>query len=202
MVYEGRVNAHIGPGLPIVQFEDLQLLLSVVRDRWPKDEVLFLLACDAGLRRCEILHADSRHVFLPDRLQVPVGKGGTSRYTVLTPRLRDCVSSFCRDHGRGPLCLYSYHSLREVLSRAVEASGLDARVTWHGMRHYFATRLIDGGLPLHEVSGLLGHRWVHSTAYYLHVRSSRFLQASDVLSSPPFDPDRRPVFRILEGGAA
>jgi integrase len=46
---------------------------------------------------------------------------------------------------------------------AVEAAGLKGNVTFHGLRHLFAVRLLTRGVPITVVSELLGHSDVNLT---------------------------------------
>jgi len=52
-------------------------------------------------------------------------------------------------------------------------NGLPA-VTVHGLRHMFATILVEQGVPLVKISGLLGHSSVNTTfEYYCDVMDEK-----------------------------
>ena len=46
---------------------------------------------------------------------------------------------------------------------AVKDSGLKGKVTFHGLRHFFAVRLLTRGVPITVVSELLGHSDINLT---------------------------------------
>ncbi|MDX2143217.1 MAG: tyrosine-type recombinase/integrase [Rhodospirillaceae bacterium] len=56
--------------------------------------------------------------------------------------------------------------------RARKASGLHD-VTFHTLRHTYATRLVLSGVPIFEVSHLLNHRAITSTMHYAHLAPGR-----------------------------
>lgn len=74
----------------------------------------------------------------------------------------------------------------------------EAPINPHVLRHSYATRLIEAGIPIHDVQRALGHSSLNTTAIYLHVNDSAL---ADKLRSAmaPVEPDEigRLVRRIL-----
>lgn len=77
---------------------------------------------------------------------------------------------------------------------AVEAAGLKGTMTFHGLRHLFAVRLLTRGVPITVVSDLLGHSDINLTVK----RYGRFASEAKVkweamkVLDPRLDPDRIP----------
>ncbi|MEN9353729.1 MAG: hypothetical protein RL318_1054 [Fibrobacterota bacterium] len=61
--------------------------------------------------------------------------------------------------------------VREALSEAALAAGLDGRVHPHLLRHCYATHLLEAGMPIKQIQELMGHARLETTMVYMHVRS-------------------------------
>lgn len=62
------------------------------------------------------------------------------------------------------------HNCRRDLQSILRAQGLPTQRPWHSLRHGFATRLLQRGMPLQLVSAMLGHSSIRVTSdVYGHV---------------------------------
>ena len=59
----------------------------------------------------------------------------------------------------------SLTAMNQALTKICDRNGLP-NITVHGLRHMFATILIELGVPVFKISGLLGHSSVHTTYEY------------------------------------
>jgi len=64
------------------------------------------------------------------------------------------------------------HRVRYFLKKAVKQSGIAKRISCHTLRHSYATNLMEGGLDVRVIQGLLGHRSLKTTTLYLHMTQS------------------------------
>ncbi|MEM9493477.1 MAG: site-specific integrase, partial [Myxococcota bacterium] len=69
------------------------------------------------------------------------------------------------------------------LEQACQQAGL-RRLTWHVLRHTFASHLVMRGVPLKVVQELLGHASIETTMKYAHLAPSACQAAVQVLDDP------------------
>lgn len=142
----------------------------------------------AGLRRAECLALDLADLdFTEHHLRVRRGKGKRSRVLPLGPHLervlsaylerarpeleRACVTAlFLSQRGRR----LSSSVLDDLVRRYARRAGL-GRLSPHGLRHAFATHLLEGGAELPHLKALLGHRSLATTEIYTRVRPGELL---------------------------
>jgi site-specific recombinase XerD len=75
---------------------------------------------------------------------------------------------------------YSTGSVKKVMGRALEKSGLSKKGSVHNLRHSFATHLLDAGTDIRYVQQLLGHKDIRTTMIYSHLSQSNI----DKIQSP------------------
>ncbi len=77
---------------------------------------------------------------------------------------------------------YDQRSLQQVLKKAVLKAGITKPVTFHWLRHSYATHLLEAGTDLRCIQEILGHSSSRTTEIYTHVSTKSIQQIKS-----PFD---------------
>jgi integrase/recombinase XerC len=70
-------------------------------------------------------------------------------------------------------------SVGRILERRSRECGLMTPVSPHGLRHSFASHLLDAGVDLRALQEMLGHRKLSTTQRYTHVGVDALMAAYD-----------------------
>lgn len=145
-----------------------------------KHRAVLTLGYSAGLRISEVVNLKVEHID-SERMQIRVvgGKGRKDRNTLLSKSTLELLREYYKRYHpkqwliegqtRG-MSQYSTSSIRQVLKRARIKVGIDKAVTYHTLRHCFATHLLEQGTSLQIIKYLLGHASISTTGVYLHVQ--------------------------------
>ncbi|HEY6395675.1 MAG TPA: tyrosine recombinase XerC [Candidatus Binataceae bacterium] len=68
-------------------------------------------------------------------------------------------------------------SVQKMLMRRVSESGVTNPITPHGLRHCFATHMLDSGADLRSIQEMLGHASLATTQRYTHVSMNHLKEA-------------------------
>lgn len=163
--------------LPVVMSDEEVLRLleaaSSLRDR-----ALLEAAYATGMRlgevtRLLITDIDSQRMVV----RVEQGKGRKDRYVMLSQSLLETLRAYWRaskpkvylfpgEGGKKPLCV---SAAQKAFGKARERAGIKKRVSFHTLRHSFATHLLEDGANVRKIQTLLGHRSLQTTERYTHV---------------------------------
>ena len=163
--------------LPVVMSDEEVLRLleaaSSLRDR-----ALLEAAYATGMRlgevtRLLITDIDSQRMVV----RVEQGKGRKDRYVMLSQSLLETLRAYWRaskpkvylfpgEGGKKPSCV---SAAQKAFGKARERAGIKKRVSFHTLRHSFATHLLEDGANVRKIQTLLGHRSLQTTERYTHV---------------------------------
>ena len=71
-----------------------------------------------------------------------------------------------------------YTDTKEV---AKEKAGIQKHVSFHSLRHSFATHLLEKGVDIRFIKDILGHFSIKTTERYLHVTREKLVNISSPL---------------------
>lgn len=152
-------------GPPAVRVLTVEEVHRLARTPHPACRVAMLL-CQTGLRAAEYVGLTDAAIDLERGLLCVIGKGCKRRFVPLNTTARRLLSA-----PQPPERPSSRHRLTYLMGQAARAGRIE-RFGPHACRHYFATRLIDAGMPIHQVSRLLGHASISLTVSRYYHRQS------------------------------
>lgn len=142
-----------------VRIEEFKSLIEVI----PKKDLLarigFLLAYSSGMRISEVLRCSPEH-FRPNSIFVPESKYGLERIVPIPKGWKD---EFLKQL---PLKTTA-RTLQRKFKAYAKKSDLPEFYTFHSLRHGFATRALEAGIPINQVQVLLGHSNISTTSIYV-----------------------------------
>ncbi|MDO5656694.1 MAG: tyrosine-type recombinase/integrase [Flavobacteriaceae bacterium] len=78
---------------------------------------------------------------------------------------------------------YSVRSVQNIFKDAMKKAGIKKQIGIHGLRHSYATHLLDSGADLRFIQELLGHHSIKTTQIYCHITDVTKSQIKSPLDS-------------------
>ena len=206
LVSEGRIETSPArlvdaPKLPrrlpeVLSPEEVDRLLEQpdpARPAGSRDRAMLELLYATGLRVSELTGLKLQNVNLEAGFVRMMGKGSKERVVPMGEKAVEAVRAFIAEgrpallgrrtsshlfvNTRGrPLTRQGFWKL---IKRYGRAAGIRGSITPHGLRHAFATHLLEGGADLRAVQIMLGHEDISTTQIYTHVTRERLKQVHE-----------------------
>ena len=145
-----------------------------------KHKAIVFTAYSAGLRVSEVVNLKIKDIDSGRMtLFIENAKGKKDRIVNLSPLLLDILRSYLRQLKPKPLHYifegdipgeaYSIRSAQQIFQDAKKKAGIKKEISFHGLRHSFATHLLEKGVDIRYIKDILGHFDIKTTERYAHV---------------------------------
>jgi integrase len=183
-----------------------QELLLPLRDFGDHVTPAVLLSMNTGLRRGELLKLRWRSVDFARRLltvEGPDSKTRQTRHVPLNDEAMRVLQSWRKQAGDGPRVFEISTGFKTAWGHILKRAKI-VSFRWHDLRHHFASRLVQRGVPLNTVRDLLGHSSIAMSLRYAHLAPDQRREAVSKLNQKPVlaltihvPPDAGPGFSPL-----
>jgi integrase/recombinase XerD len=165
----------------VLSLSEVQALFNAVDNL--KHKMMLLMGYAAGLRVSEVVSLrlkdiDSQRMVI----HIKAAKGKKDRCVMLSEVLLENLRKYYEAYKPKEWLFegqsYDYYSTRSVqiiFQRARQKAGIQKEVSFHALRHSFATHLHEAGTDIRIIQELLGHNTSKTTERYTHV-SNRTIQ--------------------------
>ena len=146
-----------------------------------------LLSINTGLRRGELLKLRWKSIDFARRLltvEGPDSKTRQTRHVPLNGEAMRVLESWREQSGDGPRVFEIATGFKTAWGHILKRANI-VGFRWHDLRHHFASRLVQHGVPLNTVRDLLGHSSIAMSLRYAHLAPDQRREAVAMLNQRP-----------------
>lgn len=173
----------------VLSEEEEARLLAACSDDSPRGHIrgIIIAALDTGMRQGELLKLVWSAIDLQGkiiRIKATNAKNMRSRSAPVTGRLADeLVKLPSFSLGNSEASVFNLTKFQHSWETACRLAEIED-ITFHDLRHTFATRLMGEGVSIEEISKMLGHTDIRTTfRHYLHVTTQTISRVAGLLNS-------------------
>jgi integrase/recombinase XerD len=146
-----------------------------------KHKAILFVTYSVGLRVSEIINLRLQDIDRErQQLFIHCSKGKKDRYVRLSPLVLDILEQYYKGCKQKPINYvfesykvgepYSIRSAQQIFSDCKNKAGIIKSLSFHSLRHSFATHVLEKGVDVVYIQDILGHFDIKTTQRYLHVR--------------------------------
>jgi len=143
----------------------------------PKHQLMLKLCYGMGLRVSEIVNLKITNIDSGRMLvHLEAAKGKKDRYVTLPSSILDDLRNYYRAYRPKTYLFegqyggqYAIRSVQNIFKNAMRKANINKSVGIHGLRHSYATHLLESGTDMFFIQKLLGHKDIKTTEIYAKV---------------------------------
>ena len=157
----------------------LDIFVKIVNEeKHLKHKCWLLLAFFSGLRVSEVASVKVEDVNVKEHKLKVLGKGNKERYTILPNIVIKALRAYCIKEGiKSGYIFKGTNGKPKMASDTIinyftvlkDLYNLDSNISFHSLRHAFATNYLKNGGNLLQLQSMLGHTNLNSTIIYIHL---------------------------------
>lgn len=159
----------------VIHIEDVAKMIKQTENI--KHKTMLMLVYGMGLRvseivKLEITDIDSKNM----QVHIRGAKGKKDRYANLPEAVLPFLRNYYKAYKPKKYLFegqygeqYSSRSAQQVFKQSLERANINKNIGIHGLRHSFATHLLEQGTDISYIQKLLGHNNIKTTLIYAHV---------------------------------
>ncbi len=159
-----------------------------------RNRSMWELMYGSGLRVSELVGLDLEDMHLAQKWLYVLGKGNKERQVPMTKASVDLLQVWlgkrreltAKAAGPTPAVFVNHRgkristrAVRKILREDMIKAGMAPKISPHGLRHSFATHLLESGADLRSVQEMLGHADLSTTQRYTHLAIGTLMEAYD-----------------------
>ena len=163
--------------LPTVLSKE-QVITIINNEKYLKHKCWILLGYCCGLRVSEVAKIKVEDMDVSSHKLKVLGKGSKERYTILPNIVIKALYLYCKKNniingyifkGISGKPYMNEKTIINYFSVIRDLYNLDNNISFHTLRHSFATYYLTNGGSLLKLQSMLGHNNINTTAIYLHI---------------------------------
>ena len=186
--------------LDVISVEELERMISAVdtsKKEGLRDRAILETLFSTGLRVSELIGLNREQINLETGEFMVRGKGRKDRVVFLDKNSIDWLSRYLgkrRDNAK-PVFIHfrgkedisgdgedkrlTQRSIQRIVKKYAKLGGVIRDITPHGLRHLFATDLLQNGADIRSVQTMLGHASITTTQIYTHVTNKQLKEVHE-----------------------
>lgn len=172
-----------------ISARDIKKLFEVTQN--VKHNLMLKICYGMGLRVSEVVNIkitdiDSKTM----QVFIERAKGKKDRYANLPESILEQLRAYYKLHKPQKYLFeglqgeqYSIRSVQQVFKNAMKKAGINKVIGIHGLRHSFATHLLENGTDIKFIQELLGHNDIKTTMRYIHISEQQLKNVKSPLDN-------------------